>query len=185
MSTPTVSLQTITGTFDGTRDENRDRVLSSELVEFLGDQPGASVLSLVLDVDGEIPAAGIEVVIDSDSDFSQYFTRLGRQPFSLGGEVLEAVYDADGTPAGIKVLVTGPNALFSFTAAQIETAETDGPESLTFSLAEGAGYTINGDAQVSTVTFYDTIADVPAPTSTPTVGISIDKIGRASCRERV
>ena len=174
MSTPTVSLQTITGTFDGTRDENRDRVLSSELVEFLGDQPGASVLSLVLDVDGEIPAAGIEVVIDSDSDFSQYFTRLGRQPFSLGGEVLEAVYDADGTPAGIKVLVTGPNALFSFTAAQIETAETDGPESLTFSLAEGAGYTINGDAQVSTVTYYDTIADVPAPTSTPTVGISID-----------
>ncbi|MEM8613665.1 MAG: pre-peptidase C-terminal domain-containing protein [Cyanobacteria bacterium P01_H01_bin.105] len=174
MSTPTVSLQTITGTFDGTRDENRDRVLSSELVEFLGDQPGASVLSLVLDVDGEIPAAGIEVVIDSDSDFSQYFTRLGRQPFSLGGEVIEAVYDADGTPAGIKVLVTGPNALFSFTAAQTETAETDGPESLTFSLAEGAGYAINGDAQASTVTFYDTIADVPAPTSAPTVGISID-----------
>ncbi|MEM7061650.1 MAG: pre-peptidase C-terminal domain-containing protein [Cyanobacteria bacterium P01_B01_bin.77] len=174
MSTPTVSLQTITGTFDGTRDENRDRVLSSELVEFLGDQPGASVLSLVLDVDGEIPAAGIEVVIDSDSDFSQYFTRLGRQPFSLGGEVLEAIYEADGTPAGLKVLVTGPNALFSFTAAQTETAETDGPESLTFSLAEGTGYTINGDAQASTVTFYDTIANIPAPTSAPTVGISID-----------
>ncbi|NEP63836.1 MAG: hypothetical protein F6K31_44250, partial [Symploca sp. SIO2G7] len=44
----------------------------------------------------------------------------------------------------------------------------------TFSLAEGAGYTINGDAQTATVSFYDTLADVPAPSSIPTVGIRID-----------
>ncbi|MBE9063505.1 pre-peptidase C-terminal domain-containing protein [cf. Phormidesmis sp. LEGE 11477] len=174
MVTPVISLNTITGTFDGTRDENRDRILASDLVKFLGEQPGASVVSLVLDVEGDIPAEGLEVVVNSDSDFSEYFSRLGRQPFSLGGEVIDAVYDDDGVPAGIKLLVTGPNALFSFSVAETEEAETDGPEMLTFSLAEGADYSINGDAQASTITFYDSLADVPAPTSTPTVGLSVD-----------
>lgn len=171
---PKISLQTVTGTFDGTRDENRDRILAPDIVEFLGEQPGAGVLSIVLDVEGDIPAEGVEVVINSDGDFSQYFTRLGRQPFSLGGEVLEAVYAPDGTPVGIKVLVTGPNALFSFTAVDREEAETDGAETLTFSLGDGDGYTVDADASASTITFYDTLADVPAPGSTPTVGISID-----------
>ncbi len=173
MAIPNISLQTITGTFNGNRDETRDTVLATELVESLGEQSGASVLSLVLDVDGDIPAEGVEVVIDSDSDFSQYFSRLGRQPFSVGGEVTGAVYDADGMPAGIRLLVTGPNALFSFTVADQET-ETDGPETLTFSVAEGSGYTINADAQSSTVTFYDTLADVPDPGVGPQVGLSID-----------
>jgi len=174
MATPVISLNTITGTFDGTRDENRDRILSSDLVEFLGEQPGASVFSLVLDVEGDIPAEGVEVVVNSGSDFSEYFSRLGRQPFSVGGEVVEALYAEDGTPTGIKLLLTGPNALFSLTVADGEEAETDGAEMLTFSLAEGAGYSVNSEAQTSTVTFYDTLADVPAPMSTPTVGISTD-----------
>ena len=183
MTTPTVSLQSITGTFDGTRDENRDRILSSDLVEFLGDQPGASVFSLVLDVDGDIPAEGLEVIVNSDSDFSEYFSRLGRQPFSVGGEVVEATYADDGTPTGIKLLVTGPNALFSFNIVESEEAETDGSETLTFSLADSADYTVNSDAQASTITFYDTLADVPSPTSMPTVGISIDntELVEANC----
>ena len=174
MTTPIVSLQSITGTFDGNRDENRDRILSSDLVEFLGDQPGVSVFSLVLDIEGDIPAEGLEIVVNSGSDFSEYFSRLGRQPFSIGGEVVEATYADDGTPTGIKLLVTGPNALFSFNVAESEEAETDGPETLTFSLADSADYAVNSDAQASTITFYDTLADVPAPTTTPTVGISID-----------
>ena len=174
MSTPIISLQAVTGTFDGTRNENRDRILASELVEFLGDQPGASVLSLVLDVDGEIPADGLEVIIRSDGDFSQYLANMGREPFSIGGELLEVMEDTNGTPNGIRVLVTGPNVLFSFAGAQTETAETDGPESLMFVLVGGPGYTTNDEAQIATVTFYDTLADVPAPSSTPTVGISID-----------
>ncbi|MEM9218706.1 MAG: pre-peptidase C-terminal domain-containing protein [Cyanobacteria bacterium P01_F01_bin.150] len=174
-SEPVISLQAITGTFDGTRDENRDRVLAPYLVEFLGDQPSASVLSLVLDVDGPIPPEGLEVIINSDGDFSEYFTRLGRQPFSVGGEVLEAVYAEDGvTPIGIKALVTGPNVLFSFTVAESEELETDGPESLTFSISDGDGYAVNTDAQAVTATFFDTFLAEPAVLPNLDVGISID-----------
>ena len=96
MATPTVSFQTVAGTFSGSRDENRDRILAPELVEFLGeDSRDASLLSFVFDVDGDIPADGLEVVIDVDSNFTEYFSGLGRQPFGGGGEVLGAVYAED------------------------------------------------------------------------------------------
>ncbi|MEM6520135.1 MAG: pre-peptidase C-terminal domain-containing protein [Cyanobacteria bacterium P01_C01_bin.70] len=177
MSTPTVSFQTVSGTFDGRRDENRDRILAPELVEFLADdQPGASVLNFAFTVDGDMPPAGVEVVLNVDSNFADYFTSLGREPFGGGGEVLGAVYAEDGvTPTGIRFLLTSPNALFSLTAAQTDEAETDGPETLDFSLAEGDGYTINADAQASTVTFYDTLADVPDLGDGPQVGLTIDQ----------
>ena len=175
MTTPTVSFQTVTGTFDGTRDENRDRILAPELVEYLGEQPGASVLNLAFSVDGDIPADGLEVVVGIDNNFAEYFSRLGREPFGGGGEVLGAVYEEDGvTPKGIKFLLTSPNALFSLNVEQGDVPETDGVETLDFSLAESESYAIDADAASSTVTFYDTLADVPALGDGPTVGISID-----------
>ncbi|NJN29416.1 MAG: hypothetical protein HC824_02315 [Synechococcales cyanobacterium RM1_1_8] len=175
MSTPIVSFQTVSGTFDGTRDENRDRILSPEVVEFLGEQPGASLVNFIFQVEGTLPDDGLEVLVNVDANFADYFSNLGRSPFGGGGKVMGAVYAEDGmTPTGIRVLLTSPNALFSLTAAQTETAETDGPETLNFSLASGAGYSVDAAAQSSVVTFYDTLADVPAPTSTPTVGLSID-----------
>jgi Ca2+-binding RTX toxin-like protein len=172
MAIPSVSLQTITGTFDGA-DGASDAILASQLVESLGEQEGAAVLSLVLSVEGEIPADGLEVVIESDRDFSEYFANLGRQPFGLGGEVLEAVYDSDGNPAGIKALVTSANALFTFTVADQE-SETDGTETLTFSLAPSSSYTINSAAESSTISFYDTLADVPDLGAGPQIGLTID-----------
>ena len=176
MTTPVVSFQTVAGTFDGRRDENRDRILAPELVEFLGDQPGASVLNLAFTVAGEMPAGGVEVVLNVASNFADYFTRLGRSPFGGGGEVLGAVYAEDGvTPTGLKVLLTSPNALFSLNVAETDEAETDGPETLEFSLAEGDGYSLDPAATASTVTLYDTLADVPDLGTGPQVGLSIDQ----------
>ena len=176
MTTPVVSFQTVAGTFDGRRDENRDRILAPELVEFLGDQPGASVLNLAFTVAGEMPAGGVEVVLNVDSNFADYFTRLGRSPFGGGGEVLGAVYAEDGvTPTGLKVLLTSPNALFSLNVAETDAAETDGPETLEFSLAEGDGYSLDPAATASTVTFYDSLADVPDLGTGPQVGLSVDQ----------
>ncbi|MGB3298041.1 MAG: PPC domain-containing protein, partial [Phormidesmis sp.] len=177
MATPTVSFQTVAGTFSGSRDETRDRILAPELVEFLGeDSRDASVLSFVFNVDGDIPAEGLEVVVGVDSNFAEYFNNLGRNPFGGGGEVVGAVYEDDGvTPTGIKFLLTSSKALFSLAVAQSEAAETDGPETLNFALAAGEGYTADPAAQASTVTFYDTLADVPDLGAGPQISLSADQ----------
>ncbi len=174
-SGPTVSLQSVYGTFNGERSELRDTVLAPNLVEFLGEQRGASLLSLALKVEGEIPEDGVEVVINSDFDLTEYFGGLGRSPFTLGGEVIGAVYDDSGNPSGIRFLATGPNALISIDIEDLEEAETDGPEVLNFALESSTGYVVNESAATTSVTVYDTLADVPAPTSEPTVGINISE----------
>jgi hypothetical protein len=172
---PTVGLQAVEGTFNGDRNELRDTVLAPNLVEFLGEQRGASLLSLALDIDGEIPAEGVEVIINSDFNLTEYFGQLGRSPFTLGGDVVGAVYDDAGVPTGIRFLATGPNALINIDIEEPEVAETDGPEVLNFNLESSMGYVVDEDADAISATVYDTLADVPAPTSEPTVGISISE----------
>ncbi|MEM6402733.1 MAG: pre-peptidase C-terminal domain-containing protein, partial [Cyanobacteria bacterium P01_D01_bin.116] len=174
-SGPAVSLQSTFGTFNGERNELRDTVLAPNLVEFLGEQRGASLLSLALNVEGEIPEDGVEVVINSDFDLTEYFGQLGRSPFTLGGEILGAVYDDSGNPSGIRFLATSNNALISIDIEDLEEAETDGPEVLNFNLESSAGYVVNESAATTSVTVYDTLEDVPAPTSEPTVGINISE----------
>ncbi|MEO0933517.1 MAG: pre-peptidase C-terminal domain-containing protein, partial [Cyanobacteria bacterium J06641_2] len=174
-SGPTVSLQSVFGTFNGERNELRDTVLAPNLVEFLGEQRGASLLSLALNIEGEIPEDGVEVIINSDFDLTEYFGQLGRSPFTLGGEILGAVYDDSGNPSGIRFLATSKNALISIDIEDLEEAETDGPEVLNFNLESSTGYVVNESAATTSVTVYDTLEDVPAPTSEPTVGINISE----------
>ena len=171
----TVSLQSVEGTFNGERTELRDTVLSPNLVEFLGEQEGASVLSLALDLDGEIPEDGVEVIINSDVELTDYFGGLGRAPFAVGGEVVGAVYDNDGNPSGIRFLATSSQALINLPLEGLEEAETNGAENINFTLESSAGYVVNEESASINATVYDSLADAPAPTSEPTVGINISE----------
>lgn len=166
---PNISLQTITGSYD----EN-DNLLASTLVdEVAASDTGASVLSFVLSADGEIPEAGVEVTVNSDIDLTNYFQRLGRTPFSPGGEVLEATYDDAGKATGFKFRLEEPYAVINLYTEADETTEE--ARQAKFSLEQGEGYTVNdNDVNSSTVTFYDKLADVPAATVTPEVSLSVD-----------
>ncbi|MEL7039702.1 MAG: peptidase, partial [Cyanobacteria bacterium J06592_8] len=157
----TVSLQTLTGTFNGERTELRDTILTPEVVESLGEQEGASLVIFSLQTEGEIPDEGVEVTVNSDIALTDYFRNLGRLPFTVGGEVTEAVYDDDGTATGFRIRLDSPNALVSLQLEDKEEVETDGPETATFSLEEGEGFTV-GNAS-STVTFYDSLETAPLP----------------------
>jgi hypothetical protein len=158
---PNISLRTLTGTFNGERNELRDTLLTESLVESLGEQPGSSILVLSLQTEGDIPEDGVEVVINSDIALTDYFANLGRTPLTYGAEVVEAVYDDEGVATGVRLLVNSPNALLSLPLENKDEVETDGIEQATFSLEAGSGYTVDADNGSSTVFFEDSLDDVP------------------------
>lgn len=161
----TVSLQTITGTFDPS-----DNILASELVRSL--EEGASLLTFVFNVDGEIPEGGLVVDVISDIDLSDYFTGLGRPPFSPGGQILEAIYDPEtGESIGFKFRIDQPNALVSFRLINDDAATGTVPA--TFTLESGEGYAVDPEASSSSFTIYDTLASIPTPTVVPEVNFSV------------
>ncbi|MGF1674212.1 MAG: PPC domain-containing protein, partial [Rivularia sp. (in: cyanobacteria)] len=172
---PKISLQTLSGTFNGDRTELRDTVLTPELVESLGEQAGASILVLSLQTEGEIPEDGVEVVINSDIALTDYFANLGRQPLTFGGEVLSAVYDEAGTATGIRLRVDSPNVLISLPLENKEEVETEGIELATFTLETGSGYSVDVDSSSSLVTFYDSLETAPVPSNEPQVSMSVSE----------
>ncbi|MEM9091466.1 MAG: TIGR03118 family protein [Cyanobacteria bacterium P01_F01_bin.53] len=168
---PTVSLQTITGTYniDGS-------IIVPTLAETVSDQGlsptfgiGGGAITFVLNTDGAIPADGIEVVINSDANLEDYLFTF--DPFIRGGEILGPVVDAEGNPSGIRLKLTQPTTLVNITVADKPVPETDGPEEVTFSLDSSVA---NISAAESTVTFYDTIAAVPPTTTGLTVGLTVE-----------
>ncbi|MBE9215028.1 pre-peptidase C-terminal domain-containing protein [Plectonema cf. radiosum LEGE 06105] len=162
----TISLQTITAAFD-----EDDNLLASALVESL--ESGGSVLTLVVSAQGEIPEDGVEVIINSDIDLTEYIGDLRFPPFSPGGEVLEAVYDESGVGTGLKFRLDEPYAIINLPVLDDE--EADGPQEATFFLEPSAGYIVNEETNASTVTFYDTLEDVPELPTVPQVGISVSE----------
>jgi Ca2+-binding RTX toxin-like protein len=163
---PTVSLQTIAGAFD-----SADNLLAPALVQSL--EEGASLLTFVLSVEGEIPEGGLEVTVNSDIVLTDYFLNLGYKPFSPGGEVLEAVYDQDGKATGFKFRIDEANAIINL--AVKDDGETNEPTPATFTLEAAEGYTVSPESGASTVTFYDTLEQVPDPTITPQISLSISE----------
>lgn len=169
---PTVSLQTISGTFN--QDES-DNILADNLVKSVDDN-GASLLTFVLNTEGPVPEDGLEVTVNSDIALTDYFGGLNNPPFSPGGEVLEAVYDPEtGEATGFRFRIDEPNAIVNLAVQNLDEPEDDGPEQASFFLEDGEGYTINENASDATVTFYDTLEQVPDPTSEPEVGFTVSK----------
>jgi hypothetical protein len=182
---PAVSLFTVAGTYGDDFDTLGFDIQAPGLAETVGEGSG-SALNLVLTAAGEIPEGGIEVFINSDIDLTQYFGGVGEEnytvgyggnlnnkPFTRGGQFLDAVYDAMGKPSGFKFLLEQPFATIVFNSTNRETAETDGAETATFSLVGSKGYTLS-DLSSSSVTFYDTVDQIPAAAVTPEVSLELN-----------
>jgi len=163
---PTVSLSATPGTYDGD-----DNLLANALVQFVDDD-SASLLTLGLDVEGDIPETGIEVFITSNIDLSTVFSSSA--PFSPGGaEVLGAVYNETGAPVGLRVNMTSNTTILNLNLDSPDVAPTDGVEDVTFTVEPAAGYTVGGGAFSTPI--YDTLADVPALPTVPTVSVSVSE----------
>ena len=171
---PTVSLQAITGTYnaDGS-------IIVPVLVETVSDQGlspifgiGGAAITFALTTEGTIPAEGVDVVINSDVNLADYLFTV--DPFVRGAETLGPALDADGNSSGIRLNVTQNTALFNINLFDKPVPETDGPEQVKFTL-ESDEANVSATTGTSTITVYDTVADVPT-TSTEglTVGLAVE-----------
>ena len=164
---PTVSFNASPATYD-----SNDSLLAGALVQFV-EGGSASILTLTLDTESEIPEEGIEVYLTSNIDLSTVFSTGA--PFApVGAEVLGAVYDDAGAPIGLKVNVTGNAAVLNLNLDSADAAPTDGVQNIAFTLEAAAGYQVDDDASFTTV-IYDTLADVPAAPTVPTVSIDVSE----------
>jgi DNA-directed RNA polymerase subunit E'/Rpb7 len=170
---PTVSLDFISATYDGD-----DNLISNNLVEGLSIQ--GSILTLLLETEGEIPEEGILVTINSDTYLRDYFTvrSLISAPFSPGAELIDVVTDDTGRETGVQLRVFQPKTFFPLNArtqlrGELVESETDGPEEATFFLEAGEGYGVSQAKNQITATFYDNPEQAPIPEVIPEVSISI------------
>ncbi|MEA5621261.1 Ig-like domain-containing protein, partial [Cronbergia sp. UHCC 0137] len=168
---PLISIDTITGTYSSAG--TGERILSPYLVT--APPSGAAVLAIALTAEGAIPEGGADVIINTDIILREYFGNSVRvKPFSVGGEIGQAIYDpATGEATGFTFKLNQNNAFINIvipTSLQLES-----PQTATFSLAAGNNTRVNPDSDFSTVTFYPTLEQAPVPTVVPQVGIEISQ----------
>ncbi len=170
---PTVSLQTIVGTYGLEGEVVAPAVV--ETVSDLGFDPlnglGGAAINVLLTTEGAIPAGGVEVTLNTDANLAEYLFIY--EPFIRGAEILGPVLDAEGNPAGIRLNLTQNTALLNLLLTDKPEPETDGSEQLTFTLDSSDG-NISPAAATSTVTVYDTVADVPIAATDLTVGLTVE-----------
>ncbi|NJL61680.1 MAG: peptidase [Methylacidiphilales bacterium] len=184
---PTIFLQTVTGTYGSDFDTLGFNILSPGLVETAPEDAGTA-LNLVLVASGEVPKDGIDIFVSSDIVLTNYFGGVGEEdytvpyggnlnskPFSRGGEFLNAVYNEAGEAIGFKFKLKESFATITLNPTNREEAETNGAEKATFTLVESISYQVSEAASSSTVTFYDTVDQVPAPKVTPEVSLEFSK----------
>ncbi|MEL7355538.1 MAG: DVUA0089 family protein [Cyanobacteria bacterium J06560_6] len=163
---PTVSISATPATYDSS-----DNLIANTLVQYTPERRNASILTVGFDIEGDIPEEGIEAYLTSDIDLSTIFST--RSPFSSEGiEVLGAIYDDAGAPVGLRVNLTN-NGFINLNLEDPEEAPADGEEAISFTLAPAAGYAVGEGAFSATI--YDTLDDVPALPTVPTVGVSISE----------
>ena len=191
-ATPTLSLGANPST------EDSEGTVTPGVVEFVEDG-GVSRVNFTIRAEGEIPEAGIEFVLNSNVNLFDYVSFVGQDqlPGTIGGQALGAFYNEDGIPTGIRLLIEEPTMVVTFEAANrtegfpidflgmrpfldvYEPLEADGAEDVTFFLQPGEGYKVAPDAGETDVTYYDSVADVPASTdggdTSPEVGVTISE----------
>ncbi|MEL7039724.1 MAG: pre-peptidase C-terminal domain-containing protein, partial [Cyanobacteria bacterium J06592_8] len=157
---------------------------------------GLSSVTLTIQAEGELPEGGIEFVLNSNANLFDYISYEGQNalPSTIGGQSLGAFYNEDGIPTGIRLLIDEPLMTVNYEAANhqpwypdfignvidaFEPLETDGAEDVTFFLQPGEGYEIAPDAGTVDVIYYDSLEDVPPPTTgggtVPEVGITVNE----------
>ncbi|MEL6351880.1 MAG: amidase family protein [Cyanobacteria bacterium J06627_28] len=172
---PMLSLSANPTTTDG------DGNFTNTVVEHV-DVGGVSSVTFTIQADGEVPEGGLEFVLNSDANLFDYVSYLGQSalPSTIGGQSLGAYYNAEGIPTGIRLRIEEPLMTVTYEAAnnqpwfptfygnivgRYEPLETDGPETVNFFLQPGEGYTVSAEAGATDVTYYDSVADVPPPTT--------------------
>ena len=159
---PVISVDLVGGVFEGSD------LLTPNLIE--SPDAGTSVLSVVVQSDAPVPEEGLVVNINTDlADITEFIEGSNFVPTSFGGEVLGAIYDAEGNATGLKVRIDGPNAVVNFVGGL--GLDGDGPHDVSFSVEAGADYIASTDS--ASITVYDTIDQVPTVTAVPEIGISI------------
>lgn len=163
---PVVSFTSTGATFVSGND-----ILSTQLIE----TGGTAILDVLFRVDGTIPAEGLEVILQADDNVAEVFSLPRWTPgVAVGDRILGGIFNADGTPAGIRFLITAPNSRFPFTVTERDTDNPMASDTITFSLANSPDYATNPAAMSSTVTIYDTLEQVQDQGgSIPQVGIGI------------
>ncbi|MEO1799100.1 MAG: pre-peptidase C-terminal domain-containing protein [Cyanobacteria bacterium J06629_2] len=168
---PTISFTAVPGTFSG------DDIVSSQIVESLGIGRGqAAIVNFTLEVDGAVPEEGIEVIITTDTDITSFLDDLNGTPrTAVGAEILGAVYNEDGSVAGLRALVTSNNVSLPFPVLEREDDDPNAPEAIEFSLASSEDYIVDSEINTSNITFFDTLEQVQGEGNVPQVGVTIDQ----------
>ena len=154
---------------------------------------GLSGVTFTIQAEGDIPEGGLEFVLNSNANLFNYVSFEGQSslPSTIGGQSLGAFYNEEGIPTGIRLRIEEPLMTVNYEAANpneilprffgeglldaFEPLETDGPETVNFFLQPGEGYEVSATAGATEVTYYDSIDDVPPPSSgdvVPEVGIT-------------
>ena len=172
---PTVSLSFVAGTYD-----TEDNLVDGNLVEGLPNQ--GSILTLVVETEGEIPEEGTLVTVNSNGYLRDYVTvrTLVSPPFSPGAELVDVVSDDTGRETGIQLRIFEPITFFPLNArtqlrGELLELETDGPEEVTFFLEGGEGYGVSATNNQITSTFYDSVEQAGEPSVIPEVSVSISE----------
>ncbi|MGB3533713.1 MAG: pre-peptidase C-terminal domain-containing protein [Microcoleaceae cyanobacterium] len=167
---PTLSLSANPATSDA------DGNFFSAVVESV-ETGGRSEVSFTIRADGEVPEEGLDFILESNANLFDYVSVFGQffLPSTLGGQSLGAYYDEDGVPTGIRLRLEDPTMTVSLESANplpfipeylidtFEGLETDGEETVTFSLQPGDGFEIAEETGTVDVTYFDSLADVPPP----------------------
>ncbi|QYO62739.1 DVUA0089 family protein [Leptolyngbya sp. 7M] len=173
---PTVTMDTVVGTFDGVRgardlpnppspdfvNPNFDNIVVPALVQSLAPTlaRGQSLLTFSFQTEGEIPPEGVEVFIKADADIAEFLNKDARV-LLVGANTNGPIYSNTGELIGFKLSLFEPQANATFVLQNKKEAETDGPKTVNFSLLPTRNYKIGGKATLP-VTVYDTIEQANA-----------------------
>jgi hypothetical protein len=160
-----VALQLIPYTFDGD-----DKLVASALSK--SPEDGTSLLSFVFTADGEIPKDGLIVNIDSTVQMRDYFAFLAEKPFIVGGELVGAIFNDAGEATGFKFRMTQPQAILNL---RVDADGSKTNEKVNFVVAPG-DYSIDAKTRLTSVTFYESLAQVPLSEAKTLFGSDADDI---------
>lgn len=160
---PVISVGVVGGVFE------ESDLLVPNLVE--SPEAGTPVLSVVVQSDAPIPEEGLVVNINTDlADITEFIEGSNFVPTVFGGEVLGAIYDADGNATGLQVRMDAFNTVVNFVGGL--GLEGDGPHEVSFSVDAGTDYLPSTGS--ASITVYDTVDQIPpSDAAIPEISINI------------
>ncbi|MEM9927817.1 MAG: DUF4114 domain-containing protein, partial [Cyanobacteria bacterium P01_D01_bin.50] len=132
-----------------------------------------SVVTLSFNVEGDIPAEGVEVFLDSDvrAALGEFDINGSARTGEVEGEGLVVsggeIIGTDNDGSGFFFRINEANASIQVPVFQDD--EVEGAESFTFTLADGEAYNVDADASAVSVNISDTRPEVSLSVNTTTL----------------